>query len=172
MAEEPRSPRSGAASARRADARALRERRSVTPAEVEADGGLTVEETAELMRAFGLPAPAPDEPSLSHGEAHVLRELGRLRSVWPREVYIQLAHVYGQALAHVAQTEVQLFHLYVEERLPDALQELLPLADPMLAGVHRRWLEHELEQVDVREAELEAGSPRLPGTVEVSLLFC
>jgi adenylate cyclase len=78
--------------------------------------------------------------------------------------------VCGQALAHVAQTEVQLFRLYADSE-PAVLDRLTPLVDPMLQGVHQRWLEHELAQADTRAAELRGGE-RLPGAVEVSLLFC
>ena len=174
-----------AASEREAAARALRARRTLTPREVAESGGLSVEETAELLRAFGLPAPGPDEPALSEEEAHVLREMARLRDVWRPEVYLQIARVYGQALAHTAQTEVQLFRLYTErdlrerggeegfaEALHETLEQLLPLADPILTGVHRRWLEHELEQADVRDAELHGPAAEMPGAVDVALLFC
>src|SRR5690348_16557884 len=69
---------------RRAAAESLRARRTVTPREVEGRGGLSVDETAELMRALGLPAPGPEEPSLTAEEADVLCRLAELREVWPR----------------------------------------------------------------------------------------
>ena len=34
--------------------------RTVTPAEIEATGGMPVSQSQELMRAFGLPPPAPE----------------------------------------------------------------------------------------------------------------
>jgi class 3 adenylate cyclase len=51
----------------------------------------------------------------------------------------------------------------------DAFEALLPLADPLLTGVHRRWLEHELAQEAVMTAELGGA---LHGAVDVTFLFC
>jgi class 3 adenylate cyclase len=53
-----------------------------------------------------------------------------------------------------------------------AFERLLPLADPLLVGVHRRWVEHELAQRAVSAAERRAGTTGLPGSVEVTFLFC
>ncbi|MDP9324953.1 MAG: hypothetical protein M3O87_00260, partial [Candidatus Dormibacteraeota bacterium] len=68
-----------------------REKRTVTPAEIAAEGGLSVEETGEVMHAFGFPPPAADEPAFTLGEAHVFIELGRLSPIWPRDLRVQLA---------------------------------------------------------------------------------
>jgi adenylate cyclase len=56
--------------------------------------------------------------------------------------------------------------------LQSAFERLLPLADPLLLGVHRRWIEHELAQRAVSAAERSAGSAALPGGVAVTFLFC
>jgi adenylate cyclase len=115
----------------------------------------------------------------------VFTELGRLEETWPPDLAIQLSRVYGRLLARIAQTEVRLFRTNVEPRIraereePEAalaairsaFERLLPLADPLIVGVHRRWLEHELAQVAVREAESGFES-RLPGAVDVAFLFC
>ena len=160
--------------------------RTVSSAQIEANGGLTVEETRLVVLNFGLPAPDPQEPYFTVGEADVLVHFGVLREIWPPEVYLQIVRVYGQALAHIAQTEVNLFRLYVEPNLrrasgdpvrarkavQDAFGELLPLADPMLLGVHRRRVEHEVTQAVVREAEISTPEGRLPGAIEVTFLFC
>jgi adenylate cyclase len=162
-----------------------REHRTVSAREIEAAGGLTVAEIQELMRAFGLPAPAAEDPSLTPEEARVLTELGRLSELWPPEVRAEVARVYGRALTRIAQTEVHLFRSRVEPWLREitaspldalaavrqALGWLLPLTDPMLVGVHRRKLEHELTQAAVWEVESEAEG-LVPGSREVSLLFC
>jgi adenylate cyclase len=163
-----------------------RAERTVTLAEIERRGGLTVAESQAFIEAYGLRAPGPDEPAFTQEEAVVFVELGQLQDIWPPELGIQLARVYGRLLARIAQTEVQLFRLFVEPRLrgddPDrlgglraiqsAFARLLPLADPLLLGVHQRWLEHELAQVAVSEAETHAGAEALPGTVDVAFLFC
>jgi adenylate cyclase len=158
--------------------------RSVSASEIEQRGGLPVAETQLLMEAFGLQPPAPHEPAFTREEADVFVELRRLQQVWPPELGIQVARVYGRLLARIAQTGIQLFRLYVEPRLraddrdrlaglravQTAFARLLPLADPLLVGVHRRWVEHELAQAAVGEAE--AGGHVLPGTVNVAFLFC
>ncbi len=116
----------------------------------------------------------------------MLQRFGELREIWPPEVYLPVVRVYGQALAHIAQTEIHVFRLYVEPRLRDAsggvlpalpavheaFGQLSPLADPMLLGVHRRRVEHELAQAAVREAERRTEEGVLPGAVEVTLVFC
>jgi class 3 adenylate cyclase len=162
------------------------EERTVSAAEIEARGGSTVEEIGRLMAAWGLPIPAADQPAFTPEEAHVFIEVKALEELWPIEVGVQIARIYGRLLQRIAQTELQLFRLHVEGRLrredddpfaalrttQDAFARLLPLADPLLTGVHRRWIEHELAQAAVREAESETTEPQLPGAVEVALLFC
>ncbi|MGZ8688757.1 MAG: hypothetical protein ACXWZP_10050, partial [Gaiellaceae bacterium] len=59
-----------------------RERRRVSAVEIEADGGLTVEEIQAMLRGFGLALPAADEPAFTSAEAEVFRELGRLGEMW------------------------------------------------------------------------------------------
>ncbi len=160
--------------------------RTVRPSDIEAAGGLSPAEVAELVSAFGLPAPQADDPWFTPEEARIVIELSRLRDVWPRELYLQAARVYGHALSQIAENEVHLFRYDVERRIraessdPDeaiprvreALLQLLPLADPMLVAVHRRWVEHQIAQAEVGEAELRSPDSRLPGAQEVSFLFC
>ncbi len=74
-------------------------------------------ETQLVALGFGLPAPGPDEPFFTAAEAAALKRFGELREIWPPEVYLQIVRVYGQALAHIAQTEVHLFRLHVEPQL-------------------------------------------------------
>lgn len=164
----------------------VRGERTVSPAQIEADGGLTVDETRLVVLNFGLPAPDPQEAYFTAAEADVLVRFGHLREIWPPEVYLQIVRVYGQALAHIAQTEINLFRLYVEPNLrsasgdpvrarqavQQAFGQLLPLADPMLLGVHRRRVEHEVTQAVVREAEIRTPEGVLPGAIEVTFLFC
>ncbi|HEX6460685.1 MAG TPA: adenylate/guanylate cyclase domain-containing protein [Thermoleophilaceae bacterium] len=160
--------------------------RTVRPRDIAAAGGLTEAEVAELVTAFGLPAPQPDDPFFTPQEADAIVALARLRDVWPREVYLQAARVYGHALSEIAENEVHLFRYDVERkileeagnsehaipRVREALEQLLPLADPMLVAVHRRWVEHQLAQAAVNEAELRSPGLPLPGAQEVSFLFC
>jgi adenylate cyclase len=93
-----------------------------------------------------------------------------LQAGFPLVAFLQLTRVYGQALAQIADAEVKLFHLYVHEPLmrdgvpglkmaeemEDLASELLPLAAPMMDGLHRRLLSHFVEQDVVGHMEAEA----------------
>jgi adenylate cyclase len=159
--------------------------RTVSALDIEAAGGLPVHETLAMVAAFGLAQPEPDQPAFTPEEARAYVELQRLREFWPPQLALQLSRVYGRQIGRIAQASVQLFRLYVERRLltvpsgeepsveavQAVLRDLLPLADPFLVGVHRRWVEHALAQEALTEAEQESGAP-LPGATEVTLLFC
>jgi adenylate cyclase len=159
--------------------------RTVSAAEIEAAGGLEVGEIQAMIDAFGLPPPEPRQPAFTPEEARVFTELRHVRDVWPDELALQVSRVYGRMLARIAQTELQLFRTYVEPRLraetddplvalgmvQSAFARLLPLTEPIILGVHRRWFEHELAQAAVQEVETGSGA-HLPGAVEVAFLFC
>jgi len=163
-----------------------RKERTVSPAEIESQGGLAVSEVAELMEAFGLPRPRAADPVFTPEEARVLVALRELDALWPAQLRMQTARVYGAMLAGIARAEAQAFQVYTEPHVREesgataaqlggirsAFERLLPLADPLLLGVHRRWIEHELAQRAVSTAERSAGSAGLPGGVEVTFLFC
>ena len=163
-----------------------RKQRTVSPAEIASHGGLAVDETAGLMEAFGLPRPGAADPVFTPEEARVLVALRELDALWPAELRMQTARVYGAMLAGIARAETQAFQVYTEPHVREeggdtaahlnalqcAFERLLPLADPLLLGVHRRWIEHELAQRAVSAAERTAGSAGLPGSVEVTFLFC
>ena len=94
-----------------------------------------------------------------------------LDSGFPLVAFLQLCRVYGQALSQIADAEVRLFHLYVHEPLmregvpglqmaeemEGLARDLLPLASPLMDYVHRRFLQHFVEQdvVGHMEDELE-----------------
>jgi adenylate cyclase len=161
--------------------------RTVSALEIEAQGGLSVEEIMGLVEAWGLPPPAPDDAAFTPSEARVLIELGgRLRDIWPLEVALPVSRVYGRMLARIATAEMQAFRHQAAPRVREqeddavaelravqtAFEQLLPLADPLLIGVHRRWVEHELAQAAVSDAEQRADGAGLPGAVSVAFLFC
>jgi adenylate cyclase len=155
--------------------------RTVSAAEIEERGGPTADEMLAIVTAYGLPQPDADQPAFTEEEAQVFLELSELEKFWPPDVAVQVARVYGRLLARIAQTELQLFRVHVAPRLRaegrdavqtladtrEAFERLLPLADPLLTGVHRRWLEHELAQEAVTAVEPHG----LPGGVEVAFLF-
>jgi hypothetical protein len=156
--------------------------RTVTAAEIAADGGMPVERLAELTQAFGFPLPAPDVPAFTPQEATALRELWQLRDIWPFELSVQLGRVYGRLLARIAHAGVQLWVSVVEPRLQVAAPEervrtlaaastfdgLLPVADALLVGVHRRWIERETVQMAARGAERDLSAGHLPGAIETT----
>jgi adenylate cyclase len=160
--------------------------RTVSAAQIDASGGMPVERIGELMEAFGIPLPVAEEPAFTPGEARALEQLWQLRDVWPFELSVQLGRIYGRLLARIAHASVQLWTSVVEPRLQSAdlddrlrvlaaaetFDALLPVADTLLIGIHRRWIEREASQIAIRGAEREAGEEALPGAVEVSILFC
>jgi adenylate cyclase len=163
-----------------------REERTVSAREIEDSGGLPASEIASIVRAFGLLPPQPDDPYFAPEEARVFRELAELEEVWPPELHLQAARVYGRALTRIARTENQSFRERVAPRLlaeagdeaaalsavQQAFERLLPLSDPLLVGFHRRLLEREVAQAAVTDAEERSHGHALPGAVEVALLFC
>lgn len=158
--------------------RPARLRRTVSAADIERAGGLPAADVIQMVKGFGLSIGSADEPWFTQEEADVFVQLADLGALWPRETYIHVSRVYGQALATIARAEVQSFIRRVNEELADdaklsavrdGMEQLLPLADPVVAGVHRRWIEHELAQASVHAAE-ETGAARL-GAAHVALLF-
>jgi adenylate cyclase len=159
--------------------------RTVTAAEIERAGGMHPERLAELMLGFGLPVPADDERAFSPEEARALTELWRRRDVWPFELAVQLSRLYGRLLARIARATVELWISVVEPAVlehpdertrmltgADVFEQLLPVADVVLMGVHRRWLEREAAQMAFRNVPLTPEAHSDFAAVEVSLLFC
>jgi adenylate cyclase len=104
----------------------------------------------------------------------------------PAVAFLQLARVYGQAIAQIAEAEVRLIHLYVHEPLmregmPNVdiaeemeglARELIPFAAPLLRFVHDRLLGHFVEQdvIGHRENDLAESSSE-EGRVRVAIVF-
>ena len=159
--------------------------RTVSARQIEERGGWPVPATLAMISAFGFPRPEPDDPYFSVAEAEALIGAAARQEWWPMEVQIEVSRVWGQALARMAAAEVHNFRFETEPRvragrvkpaealetIQRALAELLPLADPLIVGIHRRWVDHELTQYAVRDAE-EYAPGAIPGAVEVCLLFC
>ena len=88
---------------------------------------------------------------------------------FPLVAFLQLCRVYGQALSQIADAEVRLFHLYVHEPLmregvpglqmaeemEDLARDLLPLSSPLMDYMHRRFLQHFVEQDVVGHMEVD-----------------
>jgi adenylate cyclase len=124
-----------------------------------------------IWTAVGFPAAARDE--ITEQDLHLLRYIAAaLEAGFPLVAFLQLVRVYGQSLARIADAEVRLFHLYVHEPLmrdgvdqlemaeemQDLARELLPLASPIMAQIHQRFLQHFLDQDIVGHMEVEVDS--------------
>jgi adenylate cyclase len=119
--------------------------------------------------------PAAELESLSEDEVEALRYAASvLGAGFPVVAFLQLCRVYGQALSQIADAEVRLFHIYVHEPLmregvpglqmaeemENLARDLLPIASPLMDFMHRRFLQHFIEQdvVGHMETELEEAS--------------
>lgn len=139
-----------------------------------------------ITLSMGLPVDAVDQ--ISDEDLQFLRYVAAvLASGFPLVAFLQLVRVYGQALAHIADAEVRLFHLYVHEPLMrdgvPGLQmaeemeslagELLPLTSPMMDHLHHRFLAHFVEQdvIGHMEADLEADRSLDLGRLRVAIAF-
>jgi adenylate cyclase len=124
---------------------------------------------------------------LSDEDVTLLRYVASvLAAGFPLVAFLQLARVYGQALAQIADAEVRLFHLYVHEPLirdgvpglemaeemQELAQELLPLATPMMEHIHLHFLHHFVEQDVVGHMEADVGEGGLDlGRLRVAIAF-
>jgi adenylate cyclase len=104
----------------------------------------------------------------------------------PSVAFLQLARVYGQAMAQIADAEVRLIHLYVHEPLmregmPNVeiaeemeglARELIPFVVPLLRYVHDHLLGHFVEQdvIGHMETDLAESTPE-EGRVRVAIGF-
>jgi adenylate cyclase len=94
-----------------------------------------------------------------------------LAAGFPLVAFLQLARVYGQALAQIADAEVRLFHLYVHEPLmlegvpgmemaeemEGLARELLPLSSPFMDHLHQRYLSFYVQQDVIGHMEADLG---------------
>jgi adenylate cyclase len=156
-----------------------------TLAEAAAETGLDPALIERIYATMGFSQAALD--AISEDDLQLLRYVAAaLAAGLPLVAFLQLARVYGQALAQIADAEVRLFHLYVHEPLmrdgvpgiemaeemEGLARELLPLASPIMEHVHARFLAHFVEQdvVGHMESDLGEGSLEL-GRLRVAIAF-
>ena len=127
------------------------------------------------------------ETPLSEEDVELLRHIDAvLAAGFPLVAFLQLARVYGQALAQIADAEVRLFHLYVHEPLvrdgvpglemaeemEGLARELLPFASPIMETIHHRFLRHFVEQDVVGHMEVDLDAEGLDlGRLRVAIAF-
>ena len=156
-----------------------------TLAEASRETGLDPALIARVLSALGTTRARVER--ISPEDLRLLRYVAAvLEAGLPLVALLQLVRVYGQAMAHVADAEVRLFHMYVHEPLMrsgatgletademlELTRRLLPLASPVMDQVHQRNLQHFVEQdvVGHMESDLEGDSVDL-GRMRVAIAF-
>jgi adenylate cyclase len=146
--------------------------------------GLAPALVERIVAALGL-SPAQAH-SMSEQDVQLLRYMEAVLSAGlPLVAMLQLARVYGQAMAQVADAEVRLFHLYVHEPLMrsgatgietaeemlDLTREVLPLASPVMDHLHQRFLQHFVEQDVIGHMESDLEGDADLGRMRVAIAF-
>jgi adenylate cyclase len=109
-----------------------------------------------------------------------------LATGFPLVAFLQVLHVFGQSLRQIADAEARLFRIYVHEplirdgvpgmqvaeELGELINELLPLATPLMVYLHRNFLRHFVEQdvIANMESQLE-GEVDVLGELRVAIAF-
>ena len=139
-----------------------------------------------LIGAMGLNAISSEE--ISEEDLQVLRYGAEvLAAGLPLPALLQIARVYGQAMAQVADAEVRLFHLYLHEPLmrdgvpgievaqamEGMTREMLPFAVPFINYLHGRLLGYFVEQdvIGHIESDLDDEETAEEGRMRVAIAF-
>ncbi|HVU71590.1 MAG TPA: adenylate/guanylate cyclase domain-containing protein [Mycobacteriales bacterium] len=122
----------------------LGEAAHLTRDEVEQRSGVDVEVARALWRALGFPDPDPEVPAYTEADVDALERVARLRATSGiDEVTAEgFARVYGQALSHLAETQVGILldRLAQEPHLVDLAQRDLEAAVLAILDVWRAQL--------------------------------
>ncbi len=147
--------------------------------------GLAPELIERIIVNLGLSALSVD--AITDEDLEILKYVAEvLNAGLPEEAFTQIARVWGQAIAQIAETEVRLFHMYVHEPLMRAgvperqlaeqmegmTRELLPFIAPIMNWMHGRFLAYFVEQdvIGHMEADLGPGAPTL-GRLRIAIAF-
>jgi adenylate cyclase len=156
-----------------------------TMREVARETGLEVPLIERLLATLGVAAASSE--LLSEEDLEMMKYVAAvLEAGLPAVAFLQLARVYGQAIAQIAEAEVRLIHLYVHEPLmregmPNVeiaeemeglARELIPFVVPLLRYTHDRLLGHFVEQDVIGHMESDlAESSSEEGRVRVAIVF-
>jgi adenylate cyclase len=138
-----------------------------------------------LRAAMGLQTQSPE--LLNEEDLQVMRYVAAIFDAGlPPVAFLQLARVYGSALAQIADAEVRLVHLYVHEpmmragvanveiaeEMEDLARQLMPFVVPILSYMHTRLLAQFVEQdvIGHMESDFAESSPE-QGRLRVAILF-
>jgi adenylate cyclase len=138
-----------------------------------------------IIVALGLSAMSVE--AISDEDLEMLRYVAAmLEAGLPEVAFTQMARVWGQALAQIAETEVRLFHMYIHEplmrdgvpglqiaeQMDGIARELLPFTAPLMNWVHGRFLAHFVEQDMIGHMEADMGERALQeGRLRVAIAF-
>ena len=139
-----------------------------------------------IVAALGLSALSTDE--ISEEDLKVFRFVAEILAAGlPLPAVLQLARVYGQAMAQIADAEVRLFHLYLHEplmregvpgvevarQMEGMTREMLPFAMPIINYLHGRMLGYFVEQdvIGHIESDLDSGDTAEEGRMRVAIAF-
>jgi adenylate cyclase len=139
-----------------------------------------------LIGAMGLNALSSE--AISEEDLEVLRYGAEILAAGlPLGALLQIARVYGQAMAQVADAEVRLFHLYLHEPLmrdgvpgievaqamEGMTREMLPFAAPFINYLHGRLLGYFVEQdvIGHIESDLDDVQTAEEGRMRVAIAF-
>jgi adenylate cyclase len=149
------------------------------------EAGIDEQLIERMYMSLGLSTLTVD--SIGEEDMEMLRyAAAMLKAGLPEVAFLQMARVYGQTLAQIADAEVRLIHIYVHEpmmregipgmQMAEAMEglaaELLPFAAPFMRYLHGRFLGHFVEQdvIGHMEAELAGGVPE-EGRMRVVVAF-
>jgi adenylate cyclase len=152
--------------------------------EVSRETGLSESVIERLLSAMGL----PQSPELfTEEDLQVMRYVAAIfEAGLPPVAFLQLARVYGHALAQVADAEVRLVHLYVHEpmmrsgvpnveiaeEMEGLARQLMPFVVPILSYMHTRLLGQFVEQDVIGHMESDLAESSLEeGRLRVAILF-
>lgn len=158
--------------------------RTYTLAEAARETGLESALIERIFTAIGFPTQVE---AISEEDLQLMRYAATaLAAGFPLVAALQLARVYGQAIAQIADAEVRLFHLYVHEPLmrsgatgmevagemADLTKMLLPLTSPVMDQIHQSYLQHFIEQdiIGHMESDLDGAAADL-GRIRVVIAF-
>jgi adenylate cyclase len=147
--------------------------------------GLSPELIERIIVTLGLSAMSVE--ALSDEDLEMLKYVAAvLQAGLPEEAFTQIARVWGQALAQVAETEVRLFHMYIHEplmrdgvpgreiaaQMDGIARELVPFVTPLMTWVHGRFLAHFVEQDVIGHMEADMGEQASQlGRLRVAIAF-
>ncbi len=160
-------------------------RHRYTLPEVAEQTGLEEALIERLWRAMGFPKWMLDH--LGEEDLEALRFMEAVLSAgFPLVAFLQVLHVYGQALRQIADAEARLFRIYVHEPLiqdgvpstemseemGDLIGEILPQTTPLLLYLHRNFLRHSVEQDVIANMWSDVGGDQVQlGELRVAIAF-